>query len=275
MTAEALTLNGVSLASLAYMTTDISSLLTAPARRGDNVVVPGRHGAIPSTRKRFTENEFVLPLWIVGALADGSIPAGSTDREELFKRRDELLRLLYANPLVVAYTRPTGLAVQATCEVVDVLDFTRVAAEPFAKVTVAVRNPGAFWFESSSQTATITGATGTSSTLSAFATATAPMENLTITFGPCSNPTITQGSTSFTYNGVISAGRQLVVNTAAWTLGIGTGSAWTPSYASVAYAPGPVWFSLNPAQSLSVGFAHTGGGSATVTIAGPRAYLSA
>lgn len=271
---EALTLNGVSLASMAYMLPDISGIMSTPARRGENVTVPGRHGAIRTRNKRFDPAEIVLPLWILGCEEDGSIPVGSTEAEEFFNRRDELLKLLYSDTLILEYTRPDGRAVQASVEVAgDPVDFTRVGAQPIGKIAVALTVTDAFWSDSATVTQTVTGSTGVVQALTAFEGATAPMADLVLTFGPCNNPTLTAGNRFVTYNGVISAGRQLVMNTSNWTVGPGTGTSWSPDLRQVTFGPGPTWFELAPTVE-TVTFTHTGGGSATCSIAGHRKYLS-
>lgn len=275
---EAFTINGTSLDTYAFMLSDLSKVLAGPGPRGSNQVVPGRHGTIRTPRKRFDEVEYALPLWINGCLPDGSIPAGSTERAELFARRDELLRLLYADPLICAYTRPDGTTVQAHCEVSDVLDFTTVAAQPYAQVSVALRNPSAFWFDADPVSQTVTGVSGTVADLTAFADATAPITDLTITYsGPINNPTLLHGPSRFlTWNGVVASGKQLVINTGNWTVSPGTGTAWSPDLRDVSFGPGPSWLELDPTlSSFQITLNHTAAGSASVTLTARRAYLSA
>lgn len=272
---EAFTINGVSLDTYAYMLTDISGTMTTPARRGSNVTVPGRHGAV-RTPKRFDVAEIVLPLWVVGANPDGSVPGGSTAAREFFKRRDELLRILHADPLLLEYTRPDGTSRSAYAELTEVLDFARVAAGPEAKVSVALTVFEGFWFDTLAVSQEVTGTTGVDQALTAFVGATAPMADLTLTFGPCNNPQINFGDGFVKYNGVIASGRQLVINAGNWTVNSGTGAAWSPDLRQVEFSPGPRWFELDPTVSpFEVEFVHTGGGSATCTINGRRRYLAA
>lgn len=274
---EALTINGVSLDTYAFMLSDISGLMRAPARRGENVVVPNRDGRIRTIGKRFDSNELVLPLWIVGALPNGSVPVDSTERREFFKRRDELLRLLYAKPLILAYTRPDGHTVQAEGEVIDVLDFTRRHAEPVAQVNVAIEVLDAFWQDAESVSQDVSGTSGTETTLTAYEGATAPIADVLITLiGPVNNPTLTHGERWVKYNGVVDSGRQLVIDTGAWQLGPGAGPIWAPDIRNVEQGrPGP-WFEIDPSTvPYSVTFTHTTGAAATATIAGRRKYLSA
>lgn len=274
--AEAFTINGVSLDTYAFMLTDISELMTVPTRRGDNVVVPNRHGRIQTLGKRFEANEIVLPLRIWGSNPDGTIPVGSDERREFFKRRDELLRLLYSDPLILAYTRPDGLTVQARGEVIDALPFTRRHAEPSAELSVAIEILDAFWEDTGSVSQVFNGATGSVHPLTEFEGATAPMSDLLLTiFGPCNNPMIAHGPQWVRYNGVIAAGRQLQIDLGAWQVSPATGALWAPQVGLVEQGrPGP-WLEIDPAvDPFVLTFTHTTGGSATFSLAGRRKYLA-
>lgn len=275
--AEAFTLNGVSLDTYAHMLTDISGIMRVPERRGDNVVVPNRHGRIRSRGKKFDANEVTLPLIVVGAdPVTGALPTQQEELDAFFERRDQLLNLLYADPAVMAYTRPNGHTVQAEYEVLDVLDFTRRYNEPLGKVNVALEIPDAFWQDADSVSENIVGPTGTEVPLTAFVGATAPISDTVITvFGPCNNPMFVHGNRWVRYNGVIDAGRQLQIDMGRWIVGPGTGTLWAPEIRNVEQgAPGP-WFEIDPATvPFSVTFSHTTGGSATATISGRRKYLA-
>jgi hypothetical protein len=271
---EAFTINGVSLDTYAYMLTDISGIMSTAPRRGSNVTVPGRHGAI-RTPKRYDPAELVLPMWVVGALPDGSVPTDSTAAKEFFKRRDELLLILNSGTLLLEYTRPDGTSRSAYAELVETLEFARIGAGPEAKVSAALSLFEGFWFDTLAVSQEVTGATGTIQALTAFEGATAPMTDLTLTFGPANNPQINVGDGYVKYNGVISSGRQLVINAGNWTVNSGTGAAWSPDLRQVEFSPGPRWFELDPTVSpFEVEFVHTGGSSATCIINGRRRYLS-
>lgn len=275
--AEALTINGVSLDSYAFMDSDISGLLTVPGRVGENVKVPNRHGRIRTVGKTFDSNEIILPLWIVGCEPDGSIPIGSDERREFFKRKNELLQLLYADPCLVQFTRPDGHVVQAAVEMAaEPLDFTRRHDEPIAQVSVALEIYGAFWEDADSVSQSITGVTGTEVELTEFEGATAPMSDVVITvFGPANNPQFSHGARWVKYNGALTSGQQLQIDTGSWIVGPGTGTLWTPTVANVDQGrPGP-WFEIDPATvPYSVIFTHTTGGSASASISGRRKYLA-
>ena len=273
---EDVTLNGVSLDSLCYGLEDTSGLFTVPARRGSNVVVPGRHGAITIPNKHFDEADYVLPLWIAGSRPDGTIPRGSSEAREFWARRDELLRILYAATLRVEFTRPTGHRVYAVCEVTDTIDFTRRGVDPLGVIKVGLVNTGAFWADTAPVTQLIEGRSGSRHELTEFRGATAPMTELTITFqGPINNPMIELGTTTVQFGATVTAEQQLVLNTANWSVSPGTGASWAPDLRQIEFTPGPEWFAISPsATPFEVRFTHTGGGEATCAIAGRRKYLA-
>lgn len=273
---EVLLVNGVDLGSYCYMTSDISGLLTVPAKRGDDVVVPGRHGAIRYPRKRYDVGEIVLPMWVVGCRPDGSVPSHGRMGREFFRRRDELLQLFHADTVELTFTRADGVTLSTSVEVVDVMDFTRKWAEPIAQVSVALRLTEPFWTETQDVSTTITGVTGTTRTLMGFAGSTAPITDAVITFyGPVNNPKLTIGDRWVQYNGVIAAGRQLVLECEHWRASSGTGATWSPDVRQVYREPGPCWLEI-PASDAGVDviFTHTTGGSASVEISGQRKFLS-
>lgn len=272
---ETLTVNGVGLDTYAYLLTDISGIMNTPRRRGENSTVPGRHGVIQAPRKRFEAAEIVLPLWVNGALPDGSVPSGRPSIE-FFKRRDELLQLLHSDPLVLEYTRPDGLQLRADCELVDTLSFGRAGIGPEAQVSVALTVLDAFWRDSQDVSQTITGVTGTTASLTVFAGSTAPIADARITFyGPVSNPRLAIGDRWVQFNGLVAAGRELLLECGHWHPSSGAGADWEPQVTQVYREPGPAWLEIPPsATPLTATFTHTGGGSASVEIAARRKYLT-
>lgn len=270
---EQITVNGIDLASYAVMLPSMSGMMTTPARRGENIAVPGRHGRVAVRRKRYEQGEFVLNLWVLGCLPDGSIPASSNALRQFELRRDELLRAFHADTVTVDVTPDSGVTRRALCEVADVMDFTRVGVEPIARVSVALTIPGAFWTELTTRThaASLSNAGATSAT--PFAGATAPMDELIITFGAGSNPELSQGSTYFAYDGVIPAGAGgLVVNTATWTATLNGAPA---DMSKIRHGGAPRFFEVYPQDPAPVfSLAHTGGGSMSVTVEGKRKFLT-
>lgn len=276
--AETLTANTVNLLTKATRVEDLAGLYGAPARRTKNLLVPGRHGELRVPRKLYGPGALPLKMSVMGVdKTTGVVPGGSSTEKEFQARVDELLAIFAADTITLDHTLPDASVRRIIAELAQspLLFAPQVAQYRFGQLVVELTAPYPFWTDTAATTATMTGATGAVLSLAGFAGATAPMDQLTITFGPCSNPQLIQGNTSVAYNGVIAAGQELVINTGTWSLSTGTGSAWTPDYSKVSYSPGPQWWFIDPLQALSATFSHTEGGSATVTVVGPRAYLTA
>ena len=282
MTTEKLTVNGVDLSIYCYPVTTYSGLLTSPRRKSGNLPVAGRHGTLRVPRKRYDEAQVVLPMTVAGATAAGLVPSGSTEQQEFYKRTDELLRLFHAELVTLDHTLPDGSVRRAVGEVTDVMDFTRLPLGQAARVSVALTVPGAFWSDLTAVTVgPVALTTGATASLTAFVGATAPMDDLVITFGPGANPTLAQPLTGafVAYDGVIASGRTLTVNTETWevTGSIDAGGTWSPSITAVRFGPEAKFFWLTPPHDGSapvVSLAHTAGGSMAVTVSGKRRYLA-
>lgn len=283
MATESITVNGVDLSSLVRNVESLAGLLRTPERLAGSIAIPGRNGRLRQPGRTFESGEIVLPLWVVGADAvTGANLTGDPAVTSYYARVDELVRLLHAATLTIDHTLPNGSVRRAVAEIADEpLDFTRELGAPlFGRVVVTLTVPDAFWSDLTSVT---TGphllATGATQALSGFAGATAPMDELVVTFGPGANPELTQVSSGYllAYDGVISADRQVQVDTAAWTVGPGSGTAWTPDVTKLRFGPEARFFTLLPEAggvAPTVRLTHTGGGSVSVTVAGKRKYLT-
>ena len=303
MTTWGLAVDGVDVGEYAAIPDSLAPFMTAPAPRGRNLVVAGRHGEAHIPRKFYEANSFVLLLWVKGALPNGTVPPGSSDRAELYARADELVSLFPIGKLVTLdRTLPAAAVRRALVEVTHVIDFKRdLGWKPvYAKVAISLAMPGAFWFDISTATSGPHAlATGGTVQLAGFAGATAPMDELVVTFGPGNNPKLSQPSTGFfvAYDGVIGSGQSLILNTASSTPLVGTGGL-VVDYSKLRYSGSSRFFELRPQPSAAgtfpgaglypgagtfpgsvapgptVSLTHTTGGTMTVTVAGPRKYLT-
>lgn len=277
---ETLTANGLDLnpASRWCWVEDLTPVLGSPGRRGQNVIVPGRHGTIRTPNKHYDSADLVVPMWVQGVDRITGRPVADTYRQ-LHENIDVLLKAFSTPTVTLVRDRGDGYLRQAVAEpMLDPVVLERQRSAPAsAKVSVALNLFGAFWEDQSPVTQMISGPSGTQQQLTEFAAATAPMTELTITFlGPQNNPMLAIGTTTVQFGATLTASQQLVLNTANWTVSPGTGAAWSPDLRQVSFDPGPEWFSIDPSQTpLAVTYTHTGGGSATCAISGKRKYLSA
>lgn len=269
---ETLTANGVDLADLALSTVQLSGLLTAPGKRTDNVAVANRHGAVKTPRKRYEVNHIALPLWVHGCNPDGSIP--TSQNAEFYQNVDRLLRLFAQHTIVLDHGLPDGSHRVLEVEVLDVLDFTRRKAGPLGKVGVTLTAADPFWRDTSNSSGTVNSdGPAVTTTLAAFAGATAPSEELVLELpGPANNPKLASGDYFVTYEETIPDGQQVTIDTGAWTVTTSAGLA--TDYSKLKHAGIGHWFALQPTTGgPTVTYEHSGTGLSIATITGRRRYL--
>lgn len=267
--------NGVDLENYSTILGADEGFATSAERPDNPLKLPGRHGVLDVGGTLGASQ-----ITFAGAILGVDPATGAWNPGESFgtylQRVDGLMRLLTARTLVITAIRPDGTTRQAVGRVLGSIAPTQQAADPwFGRWRATIRIPGGMWEDQAPVTQQISGTTGTVVPLDAFAAATAPMADLTITApGPISNPLLVCGDRSWQWNGVIASGRQLVVNTTNWTVSPGTGAAWTPDLRQVSFSPGPGWLELDPSavSPFAVTFVHTGGGTASLSITARRKY---
>lgn len=288
MTAQ-ISVNGIDLdALLAQGVQGSAGLHTVAGRRGSNIEVPQRHGARHVAGKRYQQNTMALPMWVRGVLPDGSIPSDPAARLEFHRRLRELVALFHVGELVtLRHTLTDGSAREIVGEVTDVLDFSveGTGRHSLGQVSVGLTCADPFWTDLAATTVTFALATGATRTLTEFAAASAPMEDLTVSFGPGTNISLSQPAVSsfLAYDGPITASRKLVTDTAAWTVTgtVDAGGTWQPASAPtqhikrIRHGRHPRLWYLAPTRPNPpvVQLTHTGGGTVSCTISGKQRHL--
>jgi hypothetical protein len=269
--------NGVNLDTLAYNVASRTGRMTTPPRKGKNLDVPGRDGAIFTPGKRHAGNTVILPLWVVGANEDGEIPAYGNSRELCLDNLDRLRRLFTADTVTLVDEAPDGTRRTITGQVLDVIDPTSQAGGTRATFSVSLICAAAYWEDVDSLTASKTG-TGVWD-VAAFEGATARMSDLTVRFdGICTNPRLTSPSGIYVaYNAVLTGTQWVSINCGTWAITTGGGL-------TVSYQPGtgldhggdPRWFVLEPGDPTPrCTFSQTAGATGTARLTGRRKYAGA
>lgn len=282
MAGVVITVNGVALSTFASRVERMTR--TTPALRGADIPVAGRHGALPVPRRRHNPGLIVWPMWVKGVNPTTGLISAGTTIDQIRGRYDDMSRLFHADPLDVRYAYPDGTVRQATARLaLEPLEFDeQPGAVQFGRFAPALSIPAAFWSDLTAVSVGPTAlATGTTTTLAGFAGATAPMDDLTVTFGPGSNPSLSQPLTGafVAYDGVIAAGRKLVIDTELWAVTgtIDAGGTWTPAITAIRFGPESKFFYLTPPSDGTapvVSLVHSGGSTMTVTVAGKRRFLT-
>jgi hypothetical protein len=279
---ETLTANGVDLSSLVWNVTDLAGLIRTPPRRGENLTVAGRHGQLRRRNKLYDQNEFVLPMWVVGANPfTGSVPSNfEAGASEFLANVEQLVKIFTTETVVLDHTRPDGSVRRAVCEVNQIFDPSRILGGPITgKIDVPLVMPDPFWTDVDETIQTFEAETMETLVLDAFADATAPISDLTIEFGPGSNPELSQlyAASYIAWDEIIDAGHKLILSTGQWAATPGDGTPWNPDLAKLRHGGlrGP-WFQITPEPDgpPELIFTHTGGGTMNVTITARRRYLT-
>jgi hypothetical protein len=247
--------------------------LRGAALRTPGIMVPGVHGEALNVLQTFDAGTVVLPLIVFGVDRVTGIQSG----DGVTQLRDNvayLSRIASAPQVTIDHDFGDGVVRRAVGRMrSDPFEGERLMSNPPAvRVSVAFSIPGAFWQDADTvQTPVYALTSGASQELTVFAGATAPMDELVIMFGPGLNPQLLQGTQRmFVYNGQLTAGQALYVNTATWEL---TGVGFTPDYSKIRYEPRARWFELDPSAGTPVvRLVHSGGGTMQLQITGRRKY---
>lgn len=271
---------------------DPSGMFVVPAKRGNNLVIPGSHGELHLAGKRYGASNLVLKVWVRGVNADGTIPADGTASRLVFHDNLRTLLGLFTvdEQVTLRHTLSDGTAREITGEVLDAIepdisDPHGTGRYALGRFAVALACPRPFWTDLDSVTATVSSALS-SVTLTEFAGTTAQIEDLMIVFGPQSNPRLEQTSTGVwvAVDRVITSGQTVVIETGplddlpGWRV-YGTGGVAAGLYEDMRYGgPGTArWFALKPEPGGGapvVSLTETGIGSGSVSITGKRTYTT-
>jgi len=274
---------GIDLTGFAWRIETAEGLQNTPGVVGEDVVLPGRDGAVEvfggfgQQRRADGIGQIVFSLWLKGVSAStGLIPGGSDTPTEYFARWDELVRIFHRRRVTIDHVKGDGTIRRAVAHLQpgDSIGPARNPSSPwFGRFKATFAIPGAHWTDTTTVTTgqqTLT--TGGALSLAAFAGATAACTELTVVFGAGSNPRLSTAWGHVGWNNVISAGRQLGIDTATGTTNSAAGTSWTPGYDALTFAPGPRLFEVDPSEALTATLTHTGGGSMTVQVTGKRRY---
>lgn len=260
-------------------TSDLSGIFSVPSKRGRNLVVAGEHGELHVVSKKYSANVIVLTLWVRGANPDGSLPEGE-GQEQFVENLRELTSWFTDDELVTLRYTVNGEAREIIGEVI-----TSIEPKPdgygryrSATVKIALNCAQPFWADVEPRVQTVTLAADDEATLTEFAGATAPMEDLVVVFGQQSNPRLMQESTSVfvALDRVITSGQTITVDTTEFevygSVGVAGGLYEVLSYGGRGTSR---WFALQPEPGGGapvVKLQHTGGGSRSVTVTGKRKF---
>jgi hypothetical protein len=264
---------------IAWGVDGIAGMLAVPEKRGRDLVIPQAHGELHLPGKKYAASNVVLRPWVRGVNANGTIPEAGTGRLVFHQNLRQLLAWFSVDEQVtLRLTLEDGTAREIVGEVIDAIapDISGTDRDTVGRLSVALRCASPFWTDLEPVSQVVPA--GAPVTLTAFAGATAPMEDLLLEFGPQNNPKLTQPSTEIfvQLNRVITAGQTITVDTTVWQV-FGSAGVAGGLYEDLAYGGRGTsrWFALMPGPGGGtpvVELTNTGGAGGSVTVTGRRKY---
>ena len=199
-----------------------SAIYSTPARRGDNSAIAQRNGTIWRP-KQYEAGSFTLNMWTYS----------SAGQEVALDQYRELMRVISRQDALVEFRRvwkeneaSTAVSRDYHCygELLQSVQPTFATARGF-RMGMEISIPNAFWESTSARTESSASGPALPKTLSLIAhrDATAPMDDFAYTVaGPITNPSVevirpdALYVEKWTYNGTISDGQTLTVDSGTW-----------------------------------------------------------
>jgi hypothetical protein len=143
---EAWYVDNQSLRTLAWNIEAVPTGTGIPPTRGDNLVIPYRHGS-RSRVKYYDERKLALSMFVLGCTPDGGIPDHLDSLATLYDNLDALRQLFGRRDSLLTLRRvlPDGSERTAVAEVLGTLDFDSVKGA-VARFTVDMVMPDPFWY---------------------------------------------------------------------------------------------------------------------------------
>lgn len=103
-----LSVDGTRLDTLAYNIETIDGRRQLPGVRANDVVVPGRHGEVPSIYDDFEPGRIVLRMWVRSTDVDGNPVPGANPKDTLQHNLDRLFAIFRPRNRLLTVTQQTG-----------------------------------------------------------------------------------------------------------------------------------------------------------------------
>lgn len=232
--AESWYVDGVDVQSMAFGIETVDS--QPPTLKGDHLALSGANGVIPQFNRAYEPGSVALKMWVLGCEVDGTVPGLRSGRRQLFERNLRMLLRLFGYQGNVVTLKKTiygdsldsaPITVTARAIVSEVANIDTQMARQRATVSVALTLVDSFWSDAAVTTDT-TGASATvPKTLNLTDVGTAPVDDAVIKItGPITSPRVTCPASGswIQYNGTVSAGQTLTIDSKAGTAFLGTNS---------------------------------------------------
>lgn len=265
---------GIDLTTIAYDVRALGAGEYVPARRGGNLIVPGKTGRYRTTLKPVDERRLTLAMFVDAQPAAGGTRSGS----QLWENMEVLKKVFAADGMGtlkaknMGGTGAAGTTRIAEVEVINQVEFNPQGPWHYGiAVEFAFADP--FWYAENATTVGPTSISSNPQNLAMNNTGTYRAEKATVTLivpsgGTVITPRFTDGSYYVEYSGTVTNGT-LTISCGSFTAINGT----TTVTGDITHDGGLVWLSI-PTGSSDIAFsASTVVGTPTVTVSYTPAFL--
>src|SRR3954468_15342565 len=112
-------IDGVALSTLAFNVVNRAAGWKVPAKRGENLVIPGRHGAQWLPNKPFEQGSISFSMWALGATEDGLVPQDYDSAQQCRDNLDKLTSLFAQSHKLLNVVQITGKAYSGSNEALN------------------------------------------------------------------------------------------------------------------------------------------------------------
>jgi len=204
--------DGVDLTTYAYNVRLLGAPVDVPARRGDNVVIPGKRGRL-YTAKQHDQRLLTLAMWVRDIHPTTGSEAGS--EVQMLSNLDTLRGLFARDGQHTLSHTMGGVTRYATAEVNNAVEFQPQGTNLSAFVVeFLLADP--WWYAAAATTVGPTTITASPQNIGITNNGTyVAIPTLTVT-GPIANPTFTIGSVWVKFNDSIVVGETLTIDCESW-----------------------------------------------------------
>lgn len=282
--ADEVEIDGVSMRTPGYNISTRTGTFGMPARRGEDLVIPGSSGYTFVTNKPFEAGYGVLAIWAIGVNpSNGTIPATHLLRQAQLRTNVETVMRFFTKPhklSVVRAKQPDTTWRAASVQWVEWDEPAIMAGTTRAEWAIGFTIPSTWWADESAATNSATAGATLPKTLSLtnFAGMTGIVDDAVITVaGPITNPRVTDSETGswVQFTGTVNNGQSWVVDAGAWTSTVAAASVIANTTHSGSYRLFSIPNAYGATTTPQVVLSGSSGGAATnLTVAGYRKWVN-
>ena len=217
--------NGVNLTTPAYTVQYLGASPNTPARRGQDLTIPGKTGRYRTTGKKLDSRTVSLAMWVKDVDPSTGASQGTAAEAQLQRNLDTLRAMMATEGTALLKHTMGGTTRQVPAEIVNASTFEPFGTVPYYRFVVEWSLADPLWRAENTRTIGPTNLTTNPQNVTLVNNGTYRNEHATVTLvspGTVVDPRFTIGSTYVEYTGTVYDGGTLAIDCSTWTATNGT-----------------------------------------------------